>query len=114
MEKPKGHGDFAKLIRDEWSDPELLRVQEEILELERSPGYARVSALLQAREKFLVDRLMIEPPTADNVRSTDQTIGTLLGLRQLTRAVDSIIHEANEARVRAESRARAAEEGATA
>lgn len=110
MESPKGHGDFANLIRDTWADRELRQVAEEILELERTPGFARVLFLLDARERMLVDRLLVERPTTDNVRATDQTIGTLAGLRQSRRAVESILYEAQVARERAEAAARAADE----
>lgn len=114
-EKPKGHGDWAKLIRDEWSDSELLRAADEILELERSPGYARLCALLDAREQMLVDRVVIDKP--GDVRSTDQILGSVLGLRQARMAIDSIIHEANQARERAKraaAEADAAQRGAPA
>lgn len=104
--KPKGHGDFANLITGTWSDRELAQVAEEILELERQPGFARLMSLLDSRERFLVDRLVIAQPTPDNVRATDQTLGTIAGLRQSRQAIDSIIHESIKARERVEAAAR--------
>lgn len=109
-EKPKGHGDWANLIRTTWSDRELLEVRDEIVQLEQSPGYARLCALLASRDDQLVDRLLVQQPTVENVRATDQTLGTVAGLRQMQRAIDSIIHEANQARERAERLAREADE----
>lgn len=107
--KPKGHGDFADLIRGTWSDRELAQVAEEILELERQPGFARLMSLLDSRERSLIDRLLIAQPTPENVRATDQTLGTIAGLRQSRRAMDSIIHESIQARERVAAEARAAE-----
>lgn len=104
-EKPKGHGDWAEIIRRTWSDQELLQVRDEIVQLEQSPGYARVSALLAARDDQLIDRLLVQRPDNENIRATDQVLGTVAGLRQMQRAIDSIIHEANQARERAERRA---------
>lgn len=107
--KPKGHGDFADLIRETWTDRELAQVAEEILELERTPGFARLMSLLDSRERSLVDRLVIAQPTPENVRATDQTLGTIAGLRQSKRALDSIIHESIKARERVEAAAREAD-----
>jgi hypothetical protein len=98
--KPKGHGDFADLIRDLWTGSELRRIEEELEDLERHPGYARLTALLDARERLLVDRLVVGAP--GDVRGTDQMLGIANGLRSVKRAVASIRHEANEARERAE------------
>jgi len=108
-ERLKGHGDWAEIIRKTWSDQELQQVRDEIVQLEQSPGYARVSALLAARDDQLVDRLLVQQPTPENIRATDQVLGTVAGLRQMQRAIDSIIHEANQARERAEAKAREAD-----
>ena len=107
--KPKGHGDFANLIRETWTERELAQVAEEILELERHPGFARLCSLLDSRERKLVDRLVIETPTPDNVRGTDQILGTIAGLRQSRAAIDSILYESIQARERAAAAAREAD-----
>lgn len=109
---PKGHGDFANLIRKQWTPAELRALAEDVAELEQHPGFQAVTTLLKAREALLVDRLVVEKP--DDIRSTDQVIGMLGGLRQGLRAVDSIVYEAQQARERAEAAARAADaKGAT-
>lgn len=110
--KPKGHGDFANLIARTWSGPELYReVREAIEDLERHPGFAYVTALLDARERMLTDRLVND--SVGDIRATDQVIGMIGGLRQSKRAVESILYESNEARERAERAAREADaEGA--
>ena len=112
MEKPTGHGDFAALIRSMWNGGELRRLEEELEDLERHPGYLRVLALLDARERQLVDRLVVGEP--GDVRVTDQVLGMANGVRSLRRVVDSIRYEANEARERAEQAAADADaEGAS-
>jgi hypothetical protein len=109
---PKGHGDFANLIRKQWTPAELRALADDIVELERHPGFQAMTTLLKAREALLVDRLVVEKP--DDIRSTDQVIGMLGGLRQGNRAVESILYEAQEARERALAAAREADaKGAT-
>ena len=111
-EKLKGHGDWANIIRDLWpANEELQRVRDEIVKLEQSPGFAYLSALLDARQRFLFDRLVVGDAT-ETVRATDHRLGTVHGLQQSQRAIDSIIHEANQARERAERAAREADEEA--
>lgn len=100
MEKPKGHGDFAELIRKLWTPRELRDIAEQLEELERHPGYAYLRALLDARERSLVDRIVVGE--AGDIRATDQVLGICNGLRQSSRAVDSIRYEVQQARERAE------------
>jgi hypothetical protein len=101
--KPKGHGDYAALIRELWTGSELRRIEEELEDLERHPGYARLMSLLDARDRQLVDRLVVGEP--GDVRGTDQILGMVNGLRSMKRAADSIRHEATQARERAEQAA---------
>lgn len=108
MEKPSGHGDFANLINELWTGRELRQIAEELEDLERHPAWARLTALLDARQRALVDRLVIGTP--GDVRATDQVLGMVNGLRQLDRAISSIRYEANQARERAEAAAEAAAE----
>lgn len=103
MEKPTGHADFANLIPKLWTGSELRAIEEELEDLERHPGYARLLALVDARERFLLDRLVIGPPA--DVRATDQVIGIVNGLRSLRNGADSIRFEAQQARERAEKAA---------
>jgi hypothetical protein len=111
-QRPKGHGDYANLIRDLWTGAELRRAAEELEDLERHDGYARLKQLLEARDAQLVDRLVVDKP--EDVRSTDQVIGILNGLRQSQRAIDSIKYEAHQSRERDQQAAAEADaEGAT-
>jgi hypothetical protein len=100
MEKPQGHGDFATLIGRLWTPRELRDIAERLDELERHPGYAYLQALLDARERQLVDRLVVGE--AGDIRTTDQILGMCNGLRQGSRAVDSIRYEVQRARALAE------------
>ena len=108
MEKPPTHGDYANLIRKNWTDREIRQIGEEIEDLERQPGFARLLSLLETRERLLLDRLVLGASDVP-VRSTDQIIGTLAGLRQLRVAADSLLYEAHEARERALRAAREAD-----
>lgn len=109
MEKPRGHGDFAAAIRRTWSDRELRQAAQEIRALQAHPGYEHLCALFETRERMLIDRLVVEAPTSENVRATDQTLGTIGGLQQTRRAIDSILYESEQARERAEAAAREAD-----
>jgi hypothetical protein len=100
MEKPQGHGDFAHLIRKLWTPRELRDIAERLEDLERHPGYAYLRALLDARERDVMDRVVVGTP--GDIRATDQMLGTCLGLRQGGRAIDSIRYEVQQAREDAE------------
>jgi hypothetical protein len=64
-------------------------------------------ALLDSRERLIVDRLVVGEP--GEIRVTDQLLGMCAGLRQGSRAIASIRYEANQARERAAEAARVAD-----
>jgi hypothetical protein len=112
MERPKGHGDYANLLNRLWpAGSELRQVAEELEDLERQPGYARLQAVLDVRERLLLDRLVEGEP--GEIRGTDQLLGMIAGLRQAQRAIASVYYEAEQSRERDAAKARAADaEGA--